>query len=234
VRIDGFVCDLACTLGDAELRALVGAIAAHRRPAASAANQRVLSGRTATWRHEIPSIGPVVIKEYRRGGMLRHFRRRHYLRVGTTRPERELAILKLARDAGVNVPEPIACFSRGWLFYRGWLVTRCIQGESLAHLGSTDRGMFPLVMDEMTRQVRLLIRHRIAHVDLHPGNVIVDTNGRLYLLDFDKAVLFDGTLEELRDHYHARWTRAVDKHGLPALLSKGFREGLYEEPSPVG
>ena len=53
-----------------------------RRPARARfpPNGGVLSGRAAIWRHEIPSIGSVVIKEYRRGGMLRFIRRRHYVR----------------------------------------------------------------------------------------------------------------------------------------------------------
>ncbi|MBE3133134.1 MAG: hypothetical protein IMZ55_06655 [Acidobacteria bacterium] len=226
-RIDGFTCHLAYPLSEDERRQLIASLATPARARAVPPSGGVLSGRAAIWRHEIPSIGSVVIKEYRRGGMLRFIRRRYYVRFRTARPEREFNNLMTARAAGLNVPDPVACFSRGALFYRGWLATRFIPGRSLVDVVSTDTGALPALMDDLMRQVRLLIKNRVAHVDLHPGNVLVDATGTLYLLDFDRAIVSTKSLQELRDQYDVRWKRAVEKHGLPGMLADRFSAGLY-------
>ena len=225
-RIDGYTCHIAYPLSEDESRQLVVSLATPAVARAVPPNGGALNGRAAIWRHEIPSVGSVVIKEYRRGGMLRFFRRRHYLRVSTTRPEREFHNLRIARAAGLNVPDPVASISRGALFYRGWLATRFIPGRNLVDLVAADPGALPALMEDLTRQVGLLVRNRIAHVDLHPGNVLVDATGTLYLLDFDRAGVFPGSPEELRHQYNLRWKRAVEKHGLPGILAVRFAEGL--------
>jgi 3-deoxy-D-manno-octulosonic acid kinase len=158
--------------------------------------------------------------------MLRFFRRRHYVRFGNTRPEREFSNLRMAHAAGLNVPEPVASVSRGALLYRGWLATRLIPGRNLVDLSSSDTDALPALMEDLTRQVELLIQRRVAHVDLHPGNVLVDATGTLYLLDFDRAIVFKRSLDELRHQYDVRWRRAVEKHRLPCILSDCFSEGL--------
>ncbi|MFO7691685.1 MAG: lipopolysaccharide kinase InaA family protein [Vicinamibacterales bacterium] len=226
VRMGRFICHFAYPLEDEERRTLIAALRARARGRAPAVNGSVLGGRAATWRHEIPSVGSVHIKEYRRGGMLRVIRRRHYLRFRAARPEREFHSLRTARAAGLNVPEPVACFTRGELFYRGWLATRFIPGRSLLEVVAAEEASIPALMADLTRQVGLLIEHRFAHVDLHPGNVLVDAAGALYLLDFDRATVFTRPLEELRQQYDVRWRRAVDKHGLPGVLGERFSAGL--------
>ncbi len=222
-RVNGYECCLARPVGNAELEGLVGALAHPERPAPG-----VLKGRGAICIHAVPSIGTVVIKEYVRGGAFRFLLRRYYVRRGKTRPEREIEILKAAQAAGLNVPEPIGCLLRGGLVYRGWLVTRLIPGRgSLADIGRAEAADLGPLVDQVVLQMRLLIEHRIAHVDLHPGNVLVDGNGGLHLLDFDKATHFRGGADRLRDYYLRRWNRAVVKHGLPAVLSDRLASGLH-------
>jgi 3-deoxy-D-manno-octulosonic acid kinase len=55
-------------------------------------------------------------------------------------------------------------------------------------------------------------------VDLHPGNVLVDSNSRVYLIDFDKARYSYLNKDKLRVKYISRWRRAVIKHRLPESL----------------
>ena len=230
MRLDGFDCCLAEPLVERDLASLVAALAAPDRGKAISPKAGALSGRATVWRHEIPTVGPVVIKEFQRGGMLRVFRRRHYLRVGATRPEREFENLKAARCAGLNVPEPLAWFSRGTLLYRGWLATRFIAGRSVVEVARGNDERLPDIMRDLVRQVGIMIANRVAHVDLHPGNVLVDEGGTVFILDFDRAIAFTESLEELRRHYEVRWTRAVEKHGLPAILAERFRQELFALP----
>lgn len=225
--INGVECRFACPLPDHEIRDLLASL---ERPRDLFEATAVLGGRSSVWLHQIPSVGPAVIKEFRRGGMLQAFRRRHYLRAGTTRPDREFDALRLARAAGVNAPEPIASFVRGSVFYRGWLATRFIEGRSLVTVAASQPELIPGIMAQVSWQVLLLIRHRMAHVDLHPGNVLVDGRNVPVLLDFDRAIMFDRSPAELREQYHVRWTWAVAKHALPGMLSELFTRGLYDRP----
>jgi lipopolysaccharide heptosyltransferase II len=229
MRADGYACQAALPLPVGELSGLIDVLARPHR-----ASPDALGGRGVVWRHHLPSVGDVVVKEYRRGGLWRFVTRRRYLCVGRTRPEREFANLIAARAAGLNVPEPVICLSRGWPFYRGWLVTRLIPGESLIEVAAAGGERLAPLMDELARQVRLLIETRIAHVDLHPGNVLVDTGGRLHLLDFDKARRFDGSPGELRDYYLFRWRRAVEKYSLPRALSTSLAEALLGPGAGAG
>ena len=73
-----------------------------------------------------------------------------------------------------------------------------------------------------------LVQNKILHVDLHPGNVIVDPEGKVYLLDFDKGRIFRGSRQRLQERYFARWKRAVIKHGLPAMLIECLQAGIEE------
>ena len=75
-------------------------------------------------------------------------------------------------------------------------------------------------MKEVIKQVSMLIKNNILHADLHPGNVIVDNQNQVYLLDFDKGGVFPGDKNALKTRYLRRWNRAIQKHGLPEMLSE--------------
>jgi len=226
MNVGGYVCHLARPVAEEDLRRLLESFALPGRGHRRIPKGRVLGGRSAVWRHELPGVGAVVVKAYRRGGMLRVLRRRYYVRHGATRPEREVRNLLAARAAGLNVPEPVLGVSRGLVLYHGWLVTRLIAGRSLVEVVRSGSDGLPRVVDEVTRQVGLLVERRVAHVDLHPGNVFVGDDGVVYVLDFDRACAFAKPVEELRRQYEDRWRRAVEKHALPAVLADRFSEGL--------
>ncbi|MBW2195110.1 MAG: phosphotransferase [Deltaproteobacteria bacterium] len=186
-----------------------------------------LGGRTSVTRADIEGIGPIVIKHYVRGGFLRHVVKRTYLGLGKTRGQVEYEMLNKVRQIGVYAPEPIAYASKGRLFYKAWLITRQIgQHTSLATLSLTDEKCSQSKMSCIIDEVSVLIRNTILHVDLHPGNTLVDKAGRVYLVDFDKARFFLGNTNRLCHRYIRRWNRAVAKHCLPEMLSKEFSAGL--------
>ena len=128
---------------------------------------------------------------------------------------------------GLNVPQPIAYAHRGHLFYRAWLVTHEIhQPLSLARLSLQDEKKTRTAMQSVIEQISSLIQNDILHVDLHPGNVVVDAAGKVYLLDFDKGSVYHGNRQKLKIRYLARWQRAVNKHGLPKILTEMMQIGL--------
>lgn len=70
--------------------------------------------------------------------------------------------------------------------------------------------------------------NRIYHKDLHPGNVLVDENNDIYIIDFDKAGVFRGDKRVLLKKYMERWGRAVTKHSLPQALYDTLRKDLMK------
>ena len=175
-----------------------------------------LEGRTKVTKIHLDGIGPIVVKHYMRGGFIGKFNKRFYLNLGKPRPRIELEQLYRAGDAGINVPEPVCFAVSGTLFYRAWLVTREIEHpQSLAQLVMKDMELARPVLKKLIPQILLLLENRIYHKDLHPGNVLIDQNNRIYIIDFDKAGLFRGDRQTLLNIYLKRWKRAAIKHNLP-------------------
>jgi len=180
-----------------------------------------LGGRTSITVARLQGIGSVVIKYYRRGGAIRYLIKKRYLKCGKTRCQIEYELLQKVRSLGINAPEPVAFAYRGRLFYQCWLVTREIKDhQTLVKISRSNEEQARMVMKKVVKQVSMLIKNNILHVDLHPGNVIVDNQNRVYFLDFDKGGIFPGDKNTLRTRYLRRWNRAIQKHGLPEILSE--------------
>jgi 3-deoxy-D-manno-octulosonic acid kinase len=186
-----------------------------------------LIGRSSVTISHLKGIGFVVVKHYTRGGFIRYFLKQRYLRWGRTRGETEFKILQKARQIGVSVPEPIAYAFKGGLFYKGWLVSRKIEEQqTLAKLACDNEGRTDTVMENIIEQIAILIDHRILHVDLHPGNILIDHANRVFLIDFDKARITHKNRKMLTERYINRWRRAVIKHQLPQMLIETLDAGL--------
>ena len=210
-------------LGDGELSRLAAPMTEGKGPA-----DAPLGGRREVVELDLAGIvGPVVLKYYARGGILSNFVKETYLRTGKTRGRREFDLLREFRGRGGNAPEPVAFAHAGRLLYRGWLVTRKIpDARSLADLALSDEAAALRLMAGVCRQVDLLIESRILHVDLHPGNVLVDAAGTVHIIDFDKGRRFRLGTRLLRRRYLSRWRRAVTKYGLPESLTERLASGL--------
>jgi glycosyltransferase 2 family protein len=134
----------------------------------------------------------VVLREWRDGDLLwravrRLTRRRHTrpVRVGSPHHEveHEASMALLAARAGVRTPEVllVRSFDNG----AGMLVQRRVPG---ANLRETEPARIDDdLLTELWRQVGLLHRAGIAHGELVPANVMVDPDGRPWLVDFDQA-----------------------------------------------
>ena len=220
--INAYQFGFTMNLTESQLRPLIDLF---QRPVDAA--DEVLSGRTAVTTARLAGVGSVVIKHYRRGGLLRHMNRLHYLKLGKSRAQREFELLETVAKYGINVPQPVAFALRGRLIYQAWLITREIQKpQSLAVLSAQNEKATGRVMESVVDQVASLIQHQILHVDLHPGNVIVDAAGNVYLLDFDRGKVYHGSRPNLKYRYLSRWQRAVSKHGLPQFLTEMMQTGL--------
>ena len=206
-----------CTpLSEQQLTRLIGFF---RQPPPGA--DSILGGRGSVSYHQMDDLGTVVIKHYKRGGLPGRLIRSRYFKWGKSRSQLEFELLQKARGLGINAPEPLVYASRGVPFYRAWLVTREIKpARPLAQLCSDDEGRARRLMTAVNEQISRLIENRIKHADLHPGNVVVDDQDRVFLLDFDRGKIYQGSIDKLKDRYIKRWQRAVSKYGLPDYLNE--------------
>ena len=164
-----------------------------------------------------------------RGGLLGNFVRQSYVNLGKPRSRIEYEQMEKARSAGISVPEPICFAFRGKAFYTAWLVTREIENQrSLARLSMMDTESAISAVKKLAPQMVLLMNNRIYHKDLHPGNVLVDKNNKVYLIDFDKAGVFRGDKRVLLNKYMDRWGRAVIKHNLPRVIHDTMHNELMK------
>ena len=186
-----------------------------------------LDGRSPVLKKEIKGIGTVVIKQYLRGGMMQWLLKDRYFKAGPCRARAEFEILLKAAGYGINVPEPILYFQKGYLVYKCWLITKEIPNNgSIAQISLTAPDSIKTLMNKVTFQVQKMITKGIYHVDFHPGNVLAGRDGKIYLLDFDKAFITKMKKTTLSRKYVNRWNRAVLKHNLPKILIKKF---LFQE-----
>jgi len=187
----------------------------------------VLGGRGNVRLSKIEGLGSIAVKQYRRGGLLGKLIRSLYLSFGESRAEEEFKILEMVRGLGINAPQPLIWVRRGGAIYENWLIMSAIPDPvSMAQLALNDESGWIGKVPELILQIGQLIRHRIFHVDLHPGNVLLGSDGKVCIIDFDRARFFPGSLNDLRDQYLIRWRRAVIKHQLPESVSERICPGL--------
>lgn len=181
----------------------------------------VLGGRSQSIGHDVPGLGRIFLKQYAHGGILRALTGQRFVGFGVCRSQQEFVMLEFVQSLGINVPKPLLYVKRGAFLYHTWLLMEELKGvRSLVEMSVEDPDSLQLVMKSIGEQLDILIKNRVLHIDLHPGNVLLDMNGVAYIVDFDKACIFEGTAWQLRDLYLRRWRRAVIKHGLPPLLTE--------------
>ena len=190
-------------------------------------SEETLGGRRKVDIFELAPGNRIVVKHYARGGIIGPLIKEIYFRWGKVRSQKEFEWLKKVRRLGIRAPEPIAFISKGRLFYSCWLITGEIRRHRrLADIISEDSSWYESIISDLTRQVNILIKNRVLHVDLHPGNVIIDNAGKPYIIDFDKARIYAGSKNKLSRRYISRWRRAVIKHRLDPKLIPSFEMDL--------
>ena len=149
----------------------------------------ITSGRGGSVRIELDGAA-AILRRYHRGGAVGKLLSDQYLWMGKTlsRPWREWKILQRARKADLPVPEPIAAsVCRSGLWYRAVLITAFLQDtETLTQrLERTELNI------GCWHRIGLLIKRMhaagIRHADLTSDNILVDSQDRFYLIDFDRA-----------------------------------------------
>ncbi len=151
----------------------------------------VEGGRGGTRRVKLPGGKDVYLRQYLRGGFIRHFIRDRFL-LRPLRPVHELIATQQARAAGCRVPlvHAVAVEEKG-AFYRGWIVTGAVPvvatfAEALAGVGERKRAE---MLAQAGRAARELHDAGVYHRDLTGENLLVARDGEIVTVDFDRARL---------------------------------------------
>ncbi|PID60722.1 MAG: 3-deoxy-D-manno-octulosonic acid kinase [Gammaproteobacteria bacterium] len=166
--------------------------------------------------------GPLVLRNYRRGGMVRYLVGRRYVHTGLERSRafREFGLLLVLEALGLPVSTAVATEVRRYgCFNEASLITRRLPGATLAEymLASSQRGLVRSSQSEVHdclddkalwqgvgRLVARFHRHGVCHADLNTHNIMLDPDTRLpdglghdipsiALIDFDRGSLRGST-----------------------------------------
>jgi 3-deoxy-D-manno-octulosonic acid kinase len=141
----------------------------------------------------LPKVGAVVLRRYRRGGLIGKVLIDRYL--FSSRPFRELSVLAFARTRNVPVPEVLGASSArvGLLWHRGRIVTRLIPGSVTLPIfinqKRKDADRVADVLKKAGAAIRLMHETGIDHADLNMNNILVDNKDAVFIIDFDKATM---------------------------------------------
>jgi 3-deoxy-D-manno-octulosonic acid kinase len=133
-----------------------------------------------------------VLRHYRRGGFIARLSPDQYVWTGLqrTRAWREWHLLAQMRELGLPVPQPVAVqVVRNGMTYSADIMTRRIHHTSTL---AEELGRHALSEDtwqELGRVIQRFHHHGVWHADLNANNVLIDTEGRFYLIDFDRGRL---------------------------------------------
>lgn len=158
----------------------------------------------------------ILVREYRKGGLLRWLRGSTWFLGRRLRPLAEFALLRQLMGAAVPVVEAVGCaVTRRILWWRGRILTVEVSGgvDLEAWLvGPAPGEPARATLLEAGHAVRLMHDAGVFHADLHPKNLLRVADGQVVLLDFDRAVAHEGPLPEgQRLKNLTRLARAVAK-----------------------
>lgn len=153
-------------------------------------------GRGITWflNTQLELGVNVVLRHYRRGGLFGKIVKDHYFfrSFEKTRAYQEFSLLEKMHTWGLPVPRPIAIkIEKGFFYYyyRADIMLEKIKNtRDLSQILEKEN-----LSSEQYSQIGALIRqlhnHQVHHTDLNIHNILLDTSGQFWLIDFDKCYI---------------------------------------------
>ncbi|WP_081483059.1 3-deoxy-D-manno-octulosonic acid kinase [Bordetella petrii] len=156
-----------------------------------------------------------VLRRYRRGGLVARISRDAYVWQGESRTRcfREYRLLAWLRERGLSVPAPLAAayWRHGPAYRAAILVERIPQVRPLAQL------LDQPVWDAAASAIAAMHRLGVWHADLNAYNILLDPQGRAWLIDFDRGTA-GGISAHARRANMLRLRRSLQKVGGAAGL----------------
>ncbi|MEW6989810.1 3-deoxy-D-manno-octulosonic acid kinase [Colwelliaceae bacterium 6441] len=131
-----------------------------------------------------------VLRHYYRGGLVGKLIHDSYLFTGfeNTRAAKEFALLKTLSALGLPAPKPIAYrIKRSGLIYQADILTaRITQAQDLVALMSK-HSLSTELWQKIGRCIKAFHQQGIYHHDLNAHNILIDSNEKVWLIDFDRG-----------------------------------------------
>lgn len=155
----------------------------HARPVQS-------GGRGGAWFVDAP-FGRAVLRHYLRGGWMAKLRREGFLWPGANkvRSFSEFRLLRELSRLGLPVPRPYAAQYRrdGLRYHAAILLERIDNVRSLAERAAV--AGYDAPWEETGRLIARFHRVGLDHADLNAHNILFDSQGHGWLIDFDRGQL---------------------------------------------
>jgi len=154
-----------------------------------------------------------VLRHYQRGGMVARISKEKYLWLGLrfSRPWREWVLLEKMLEKGLPVPAPAAIkvVRKGILYTADIMMHRISNAKTLMH---------SLMIDELAEKhwisigsaIRCFHDEGVYHADLNANNILLDENGRCFLIDFDRCSIRKPKLKWQKENL-SRLKRSLNK-----------------------
>lgn len=168
----------------------------------------------------VQKVGEIVLRPYRRGGMVRHLNAHRY--VDFHRFEQECTVHRSLWEAGFPTVEPLGYAWRPCPLWgvEGVFLTRFAAGSGWPR----DWSRSEQVITDLVPALRALSAWGLWSPDLNATNVQVMPEGATLLLDWDRAAW--GSPGGLLSLYRARLLRSLAKLQAPHEVVKNLAEAL--------
>jgi tRNA A-37 threonylcarbamoyl transferase component Bud32 len=191
-------------------------------------SENVVEGRKSHSVLNLPAGARAVVRHYIHGGILRKITGDKF--AGSERFLDEIRASEHLRAQGVNTPEVLGLLVQtGKLgFRRGALVTRMIEdGRDLLDFLRSEEGIKQITNPSAKRvlihsaasQVRKMHDAGVFHADLHIKNLLLSPDGKVWILDLDRARVTKRLNTSKRLSNLIRLGRSLEKTELDSLLS---------------
>lgn len=168
--------------------------------------------------------GDVVLRPYRRGGLVRHVNRSTY--AGLRRFQSEFEVHARLWELGFPTVEPLGyAFRRRGLGYQGVYLTR--HADATPWPRSWEQG--DDVLHRIGTLLGALAALRLWAPDLNATNLLLDPEGGLLALDWDRAA-FDAR-GDLLAAYAGRLRRSLRRLGAPENLWPEVERAIFQPES---
>lgn len=180
-----------------------------------------LGGRGQALLIDTPT-GDLVLRQFRRGGLVAGLLDDRYVWCGRDRSRsfREFRLLKSLHERGLPVPRPVAAsVERLGLYYRAGLLTRLIPNARELAVLAADLSINQ--WQQLGDTLNDFFAAGLRHPDLNARNLLMDCDGRWFLLDLDRARLVAGRTD-------GRAMRRRLARSLEKLATPGWRHGFEQ------
>ncbi|WP_063656458.1 3-deoxy-D-manno-octulosonic acid kinase [Aliivibrio fischeri] len=146
-------------------------------------------GRGTTWFVALDKMD-AALRHYRRGGLFGKIIKDHYIFTGweKSRSYQEFQLLKILKEAGVNVPKPIAArtIKRTFCYQADLLSEKIPNAQDLVSI-LQEKPLSKEMYQKIGNEIRKMHAAQVNHTDLNIHNILIDDNDTVWIIDFDKC-----------------------------------------------